>query len=83
VSRLEKLIQQFFQEPPEVRVEDARKILEFLGYEERRGGKHACIFRHPNGDMQTVPTVSGRKVKRTYVKKIVKLLKEAGYGPQD
>jgi len=58
-------------------------MLEFLGYKERRGGKHACIFRHPNGDMQTVPTVSGHKVKRTYVKKIVKLLEEAGYGPQD
>lgn len=80
MSRLEKLIERLLREPPDVRVEDIRRVLEWLGYKEHRGGKHVHVFRHLNGDKQTIPTVGGRKVKRTYVSKKVKLLEEAGYG---
>lgn len=83
MGRLDKLVARFFKHPHEVRVEDVRKILELLGYEERRGGKHVSIFRHPSGKMLTVPTVSGRKVKRIYVRLVARLLEEAGYGQDD
>jgi predicted RNA binding protein YcfA (HicA-like mRNA interferase family) len=77
VSRIDKLIDLFLREPPEVRVEDVRKVLDTLGYKECRGGKHVHVFRNDRGVKLSIPTVRGRIVKRTYARKIVRLIEEA------
>ncbi|MDR7434119.1 MAG: type II toxin-antitoxin system HicA family toxin [Armatimonadota bacterium] len=84
MTKRDKLIAQFFRDPPEVSFGDVVRVLELLGYRPTGGGKGSHhVFRNSKGQMITVPTVHGRKVKRQYVRKIRMLLEEEGYGPEE
>ncbi|MDJ0599519.1 MAG: type II toxin-antitoxin system HicA family toxin [Crocosphaera sp.] len=74
MGKLSKLIQKFLSRPPEVRFDDVRYVLEAFGYVEirSRGSHHA--FENDAGDVIIIPKKGGKKVKRTYVEEIIKLL---------
>jgi len=74
VGKLRKLIAKFLTFPPEVRFEEVRYILEAFGYQEVRskGSHHA--FENEKGNVIIIPKKRGKKVKRTYVVAIIKLL---------
>jgi predicted RNA binding protein YcfA (HicA-like mRNA interferase family) len=74
MGKLDKLIQEFLNNPPEVRFEDVRYLLEAFGFIEvrSRGSHHS--FRNESGQKVVIPKKSGQKVKGIYVKLIVNLL---------
>ncbi|MFW6358934.1 MAG: type II toxin-antitoxin system HicA family toxin [Chroococcales cyanobacterium] len=74
MSKLEKLIQKFLLRPPEARFEDVRYVLEAFGYEEIRskGSHHA--FGNEAGEVIIIPKKGGKKVNRTYLEEVIKLL---------
>ena len=74
MSKLDKLIQQFLNYPPEVRFEDVRYLLEAFGFVEIRfrGSHHS--FRNEIGQKVVIPKKGRQKVKGVYVKLIVDLL---------
>jgi predicted RNA binding protein YcfA (HicA-like mRNA interferase family) len=74
VGKLEKLIEQFLREPPEVEFRDVRYLLESFGFEEKRSRGSHHTFRNIEGLKITVPKKGGRMVRGVYVQQIVKLL---------
>lgn len=74
MSRLEKLIEVIRARPPEARFEDVRKLLEAFGWEMRRQSGSHVSFKKRGERSITVPLVSGRKVKRTYLDQLCELL---------
>lgn len=74
MSQLEKLVEQFLREPAEVSFTDVAKVLEAFGYEERPSGGGHRVFVKPGHPPKIVPTIKGRRVKRTYVKMIIENL---------
>lgn len=75
MGKLEKLVQQFLNQPPEVRFEDVVYILSAFGFEEKRSKGSHHSFRDSQGRKITVPKKGGQKVKGVYVQQIVELLK--------
>jgi len=75
MTQLDKLVEKFLREPPEVLFTDVAKVLEAFGYEERPsgGGSHRAFAKlgHPP---KIVPTIKGRRVKRAYVRMIIENL---------
>jgi predicted RNA binding protein YcfA (HicA-like mRNA interferase family) len=74
MGKLEKLIQQFLNYPPEVRFEDVRYLLEAFGFIEIRSKGSHHSFRNEIGQKVVIPKKGGQKVKGIYVKLIVDLL---------
>ena len=74
MARLEKLVELFLREPPEVSFQDVVKILEAFGYKERPSKRGHKVFAKPGEYPITVPTVKGRRVKRAYVRKLIERL---------
>jgi predicted RNA binding protein YcfA (HicA-like mRNA interferase family) len=74
VGKLEKLIELFLRQPPEVRFADVLYLLEAFGYIEQRSKGSHHTFSDPDGKTIVIPKVSGQKVKRVYVKRIIELL---------
>jgi predicted RNA binding protein YcfA (HicA-like mRNA interferase family) len=74
MGKLDKLIQQFLNYPPEVRFEDVRYLLEAFGFVEIRSKGSHHSFRNESGQKVVIPKKSGQKVKGIYVKLIVDLL---------
>jgi predicted RNA binding protein YcfA (HicA-like mRNA interferase family) len=74
VGKLEKLIEQFLRQPPEVRFSDVCYLLEAFGYTEQRSKGSHHTFSNLDGKTIVIPKVSGQKVKRVYVKRIIELL---------
>jgi len=74
VASLRKLVRRFLLDPPEVEFSDVQRLLRAFGFSHRRGkGSHHFFWR---GDLRiSVPLVHGRKVKRTYARRLVRLLK--------
>ena len=74
MSKLDKLIKKFLSKPPEISFEDVRYVLESFGYGEvcSRGSHHA--FENEEGEVIIIPKKGGKKVKRTYIEAVVKLL---------
>lgn len=72
--KLIKLVERFLSEPTEVRFEEARYLLEAFGFIGVRSKGSHHTFRNDRGQVQVIPKTSGQKVKRTYVKQIVRLL---------
>ncbi len=75
MGKLEKLVEQFLNQPPEVRFEDVVYILLAFGFEEKRSKGSHHSFRDSQGRKITVPKKGGQKVKGVYVQQIVELLK--------
>lgn len=67
MGKLEKLVEQFLNKPPEVRFEDVRYLLEAFGFEEKRSKGSHHSFRDSQGRKITVPKKGGQKVKGVYV----------------
>jgi predicted RNA binding protein YcfA (HicA-like mRNA interferase family) len=74
MGKLDKLIQQFLDNPPEVRFEDVRYLLEAFGFVEIRSKGSHHSFRNEIGQKVVIPKKGGQKVKGVYVKLIVDLL---------
>ncbi len=74
MGKLDKLIDQFLGDPPEVAFSDVRYLLESFGFEEKRSRGSHHTFRNPEGLKITVPKKGGRMVKGVYVRQIIKLL---------
>jgi predicted RNA binding protein YcfA (HicA-like mRNA interferase family) len=74
MSKLKKLIQQFLEQPPEVRFEDVRYLLTAFGFIEVRSKGSHHSFRNAEGKIITVPKKGGQKVKGVYVQLVVELL---------
>jgi predicted RNA binding protein YcfA (HicA-like mRNA interferase family) len=74
MDRLEKLIQKFLRQPPEVRFDDVQYLLQEFGFEEKRSKGSHHSFRNAAGLKITVPKKGGKMVKGIYVQQIVKLL---------
>ena len=70
-----KLIKKFLSKPPEVRFDEVSYLLKFFGYQEirLRGSHHA--FENEQGEVIIIPKKGGKKVNRTYIEAIIKLLK--------
>ncbi len=75
MAQLDKIVEQFLRQPPEVLFTDVAKVLEAFGYEERPsgGGSHQ-VFVKPGHPPKIVPTIKGRHVKRAYVRMIIENL---------
>ena len=74
MGKLEKLIEQFFKKPPEVKFDDVRYLLKAFGFEEKRSKGSHHSFRDANGRKITIPKKGGQKVKGIYVQKILQIL---------
>jgi predicted RNA binding protein YcfA (HicA-like mRNA interferase family) len=74
MGKLEKLIEKFLRDPPEVRFEDVQYLLESFGFEEKsvKGSHHT--FRNTDGLKITVPKKGGKMVKGVYVQQVLRLL---------
>ncbi len=76
MSKLEKLIEKMRRLPPEANYEDVVQVLIAYGFEEERSSGSHHVFRHKDKRTITVPKVGGQKVKRIYIKQILKLIEE-------
>lgn len=74
MAPIEKLVELFLREPPEVSFQNVVKVLEGFGYEEQPSKSGHKVFTKPGEYPITVPTVKGRRVERAYVRKIVERL---------
>jgi predicted RNA binding protein YcfA (HicA-like mRNA interferase family) len=74
MSKLEKLIEQFLRDPPEVRFDDVEYGLTAFGFEEKRSKGSHHTFRNTAGLKITVPKKGGKMVKGVYVQQTVSLL---------
>ncbi len=80
MTKRDKLVQRFLSEPPEIDLEDVRNLLEMFGYTERKGSASSHhSFVSSGKDRITVATVSGRMVKRTYIRLIIRALDLQSY----
>lgn len=75
MSQLDKLVEQFLREPPEVSFTDVATVLEAFGYVERSsgGGSHRVFVKLGQPPI-IVPTIKGRRVKRVYIRMIIENL---------
>lgn len=74
MGKLEKLIELFLRQPPEVKFADVLYLIEAFGYIEQRSKGSHHTFSDSDGKTIVIPKVSGQKVKRVYVKRIIELL---------
>lgn len=74
MSRRERLRKKVCGLPPEADADDVIALLELCGWtRDRQRGSH-MIFIKQGEDLLSIPLVSGRRVKRTYLKKVCELL---------
>ena len=74
MSRRERLLKKVCGLPPEADANDVVALLQECGWTfDRQRGSH-MIFVKPGETPLSVPLVSGRRVKRIYLKKICELL---------
>ena len=72
--REDKLIERIRRRPPEAEFTDVRQLLEMFDWKvARQAGSHV-LFVKPGERTISVPLVSGRKVKRTYLDQICERL---------
>jgi predicted RNA binding protein YcfA (HicA-like mRNA interferase family) len=74
MSKLSKLIKKFLSYPPEASFEDVEYVLEAFGFREVRSKGSHHVFENENGEIIIIPKKGGKKVKRTYLEEIIKLL---------
>ena len=75
MSQIEKLIESFLRKPPEVSFANVANLLEAFGYEERHSGSGSHrVFIKLGCNPITVPTISGRRVKKKYIELLIEIL---------
>ena len=71
MTQLEKAIARLRERSGEARIDDVRRVLAALGYQEvRQHGSH-ITFVHPRRRRFTVPVSHGKAVKRVYVVQVL------------
>lgn len=71
MTKLEKLVESFISNSGEFRFSDVERVLNAFDFQELRSKGSHHIFGHSDGrKMPAIP----KKVKRTYVKRIVQIL---------
>ncbi len=88
-GKILKRVESLLRLPPEYPYEELRKVLEFLGFRERKakGSHRVFVGPHPlpphSKIRLVVPLKQGRWVKRVYLQQVIKTLDlEAWYGRQ-
>lgn len=72
MTKLEKLVESFLSNSSEFKFSDVARVLNAFGFQELRSKGSHHIFGHPDGrTLPAIPKKGGKKVKRTYVKRIV------------
>ena len=75
MSRKDRLIASIVARPSEAKFSDVHAVLELHGWAlARTKGSHHIYKSEDGTQMITVPTVSGRRVKRRYLDEICRLL---------
>jgi predicted RNA binding protein YcfA (HicA-like mRNA interferase family) len=74
MSRLAKLVERFLKDPPDVDFEIVCLLFKAFGFLEVRANGSHHVFRDARGRIFVVPKLAGRRVRRTYLRKIVVLL---------
>lgn len=74
MSKIAKLIKYLLSRPPEARFQEISYVLRTFGYQEVRVKGSHHVFENDQGDVIVVPKKGGRKVKRTYIEEVIKLL---------
>ena len=75
MTKLEKLVESFLSNSSDFKFSDVERVLNAFGFQELRSKGSHHVFGHPDGrKMPAIPKKSGKKVKRTYVKRIVQIL---------
>ncbi len=74
MARRERLIEKLKRRPPHAEFSDVRQLLELCEWTFARQSSSHAMFTRAGQRTLTVPLVSGRKVKGTYIKQILGLL---------
>ena len=74
MSKIAKLIKHLLSHPSEARFTEISYVLKAFGYQEVRVKGSHHVFENNRGDVIVVPKKGGKKVKRTYIEAVIKLL---------
>lgn len=74
MSKIEKLVKYLLSHPPEARFTEISYVLKSFGYQEVRVKGSHHVFENNSGNVIVVPKKGGKKVKRTYIEEVIKLL---------
>ncbi|PZO60323.1 MAG: hypothetical protein DCF15_02195 [Phormidesmis priestleyi] len=75
MSKLTKLVTSLLNDAADYPFTDIEKVLIAFGYQEVRARGSHHMFRHPDGrGIPAIPKKGGKRVKKTYVKRIVQIL---------
>ena len=74
MPNLDKLLAKIKARPSEADYRDVRALLEAFGWTERKGKGSHSVFTKAGERSITVPTISGRKIKRYILDQIIERL---------
>ena len=74
MSAFERLVEKFLFHPDRVEPSDVLRLVEALGYRPHKKGGSENTFHKRGRPPLNVPTVSGRRIKPFYVKRLVTIL---------
>jgi hypothetical protein len=83
VSTFTKLVRKLVDGPAKTRIDEIRRLLDYLDYKERKKPGSECIFHKKGKPPINVPTVKGRYIKTRYVKRLVRILELEEYLEED
>jgi predicted RNA binding protein YcfA (HicA-like mRNA interferase family) len=79
VSTFERLVKKLVNKPDKISINDVRRLLDYLGFKERKKPGSECVFHKKGKYPITVPTVKGKYVKSFYVKRMLRILEMEEY----
>jgi predicted RNA binding protein YcfA (HicA-like mRNA interferase family) len=76
MADVDRIIARLRRNPPEVDFRDLRQVLEAHGWRmASQSGSHVG-FRKPGRLPMSIPLVSGRRVKRAYIRQVLKAIEQ-------
>jgi predicted RNA binding protein YcfA (HicA-like mRNA interferase family) len=76
MADVDRIIARLRRHPPEVDFRDLRQVLEAHGWRMgSQSGSHV-VFRQPGRLPMSIPLIGGRRVKRAYVRQVLKAIDE-------
>jgi len=79
MSNFQKLIQKFVFTPNRISVADVIRLLYMLGYTEQKNPGSHRVFHKKGRPVITIPTISGRYLRKRYITLLVKNLELEAY----
>lgn len=80
MASLQELTERFINEPDKISPDECRRLLEMLGYSEKKKPGSETVFHKKGASPINVPAPKrGKYVKSPYIKRIVKLLDLENY----